>query len=398
MHNIFWALIILFLVAAFLRMDWVYYLVYVVGGIWIFSHVWIRRSLGRIDVVRDLPARAFAGERITARLQLTNRSWLPLAWLQIQDAIPLDLKDQPDYRTVVSLGSRARLEHIYTLYCRRRGYYAVGPLNLRTSDLFAFVEGKWEETAPARLIVYPEVVPLARLGLPSRSPFGNLTSSQRLVEDPARMAGVRGYTAGDSLRRIHWKATAHADTLLVKKLQPSQALPVTVLLDLNRNSYPVRTAFGSSEWAIVVAASVASAMVDARQAVGLNAFGLDPLANAPASPLPPRTGQEQLMSVLSLLARIQLHSAEPAFSRWLPTQVAAMAWGATLVVVTPHLDEQALWVLHEAYRRGSNVVALVCARDDLFRTVQAKGTRLGVQVHSTLWDSDLHALTPARPV
>ena len=68
MHNIFWALIILFAVAAFLRMDWVYYLVYVVGGIWVFSHIWMRRSLGRMQMMREIPARAFAGETIDARL------------------------------------------------------------------------------------------------------------------------------------------------------------------------------------------------------------------------------------------------------------------------------------------------------------------------------------------
>jgi uncharacterized protein (DUF58 family) len=206
------------------------------------------------------------------------------------------------------------------------------------------------------------------------------------------MAGVRAYTAGDSLRRIHWKASAHASELLVKKLQPSMAVPVMILLDLDRNSYPVRSLVGSSEWGITVAASVASALIAERQAVGFASNGLDALAGVDAAPLPQRTGQEQLMSILSLLARIQVQQANQRLAEWLPQQTASLPWGTTIVLITPQLDEATLWVLHGAYRRGSRVLALVCATQPDFRTYQAQGSRLGVEAHSTIWDSDLHHL------
>lgn len=395
MHNIFWALIILFAVAAFLRMDWVYYLVYLVGGIWVFSHFWMRRSLGRVQMVRELPARAFTGEVIDARLRLHNRSWLPLPWLQIQEAVPFDLKQQTDYRSVVSVGGHSTVEHPYQLACKKRGYYQVGPLSLRSSDLFGFVEARWDEVEGKTLIVYPQVVALEHLGLPSRSPFGSLAGRRQLLEDPSRMAGVRAYTAGDSLRRIHWKASAHADELLVKKLQPSMAVPVYLLLDLDRNAYPTRSLVGSSEWGITVAASLASALTAERQAVGLATNGLDALAGVTASPLPLRTGEEQLMSVLALLARVQVQAAAAPLAEWLARQTATLPWGATLVLVTPRLDDAALWALHGVFRRGSSVLALVCASQPDLRVMQAQGSRLGVTVHSTIWDSDLYALTRA---
>ena len=78
MHNLFWSLLILFLIATLLRLDWVYYLVYVVGGVWVFSHWWIRRSFGKLDVQRRMAYSAFAGERLPVRLRIANRSWLPL--------------------------------------------------------------------------------------------------------------------------------------------------------------------------------------------------------------------------------------------------------------------------------------------------------------------------------
>jgi uncharacterized protein (DUF58 family) len=392
MHNIFWALLILFAFAALLRMDWAYYLVYVVGGVWVFSHLWMRHTLGRLLVTRVMPGRAFANERVTVNLKLDNRGFLPLPWVQLQEAVPLDLKDQHDYRLVISLGARSLAVHEYQLLCKHRGYFTVGPLRMQSGDLFGFVNARWEELTANTLIVYPEVLPLERLGLPSRSPFGGLRSPQRLLEDPARMAGVRDYRSGDTLRSVHWKATAHTDALLVKKLDPSKAVPVTIVLDLNRNAYPTRSAIGSSEWAIVVAASVAAHMIGQRQPVGLHTNGQDPLADAMALPLTQRNGQEHLMAMLSLLARVQMHPRAEELADWLPAQVSDAPWGSMLLVVTPHLDERSLWALHAAYRRGTNVLALVCAQQADLRVLRARGARLGIDIRSVIWESDMQTL------
>ncbi len=392
MNNIFWALLVLFLIAALVRMDWAYYLVYVVGGVWVFSHWWIRRSLSQLRIERRIAQYAFTNEQVTAHLTIDNRSWLPLPWLQVQEAVPLELKDQDDYRTVVSVGGHSRVVQEYRLFCRRRGYYTVGPLRLRTSDLFGFVEARWEESGSNELIVYPQIVPLSQLGLPSRMPFGVLPTRRQLDEDPARMGGVRQYVTGDSLRRIHWKATAHENTLLVKKLQPSQELPLFIALDLDRSAYPQRAVIGASEWAISIAASVAGHMSEQRQAVGVASNGLDPLTEGATSNIDPHTGRDHLMSIWRLLARIQLNEHASPLPQWLPAQTASLPWGATLIVVTPHLAEEMLWVLHSAYRRGSNVIVLVCASQPDFRIVQARGRRLGLQIESTIWESDLQAL------
>lgn len=392
MSNIFWALLILFLIAALVRMDWAYYLVYVVGGVWVFSHWWIRRSLTHLRMTRRMARYAFTNEQTLVKLEIDNRAWLPLAWLQLQEAVPLELKAQDDYRTVASLGGRSRLVHEYQLYCRRRGYYTVGPLTLRTSDLFGFVEARWEETGSTELIVYPQIVPLSRLGLPSRMPFGALPVRRQIIEDPARLGGVRAYSAGDSMRRIHWKASAHEDTLLVKKFHPSQELPIFIALDLDRGAYPARVLLGASEWAISVAASVAGHMNEQRQAIGLTTNGVDPLAPAGAQAIAPRAGREHLMGIWRLLARVQLNDHAQPLDQWLTHQAADLPWGATLIVVTPHLAETTLWVLHNAYRRGANVVVLVCAAQPEFRTLQARGRRLGVQLFHTIWESDLAAL------
>ena len=388
MHNLFWALLILFTTAVFLRIDWIYYLVYVIGGVWVFSHWWIRRSLDHLSVERKLSLRAFTGEKVDATIQLRNRSWLPLPWLQIQEQVPLDLKDQLEYQNVLSVAGRSQVDYHYKLWCKKRGYYSIGPLVLRTGDLFGFASASWQEVATVNMTVYPQVVPLQELGLSSRLPFGSLSSPHRLFDDPTRIAGVRDYISGDSMRSIHWKASAREDTLLVKKFQPAIALNVSIVLDLNRNAYPF-AAVGPSEWAIVIAASFAAYVTQQRQPIGLFSNGLDPRSEEVAAPLAARNGEGQLMEILTLLARIQMHEYEHDLATWLPQQLANMAWGTTLILVTPALDAQSLWALHNTYRRGSKVFVLICAPQADFEDVRAQGKRLGVAVERTLWEKDL---------
>jgi uncharacterized protein (DUF58 family) len=206
------------------------------------------------------------------------------------------------------------------------------------------------------------------------------------------MAGVRAYASGDSLRRIHWKASAHEGTLLVKKFQPAIALNVAIVLDLDRGAYPLNSMVGSSEWAIIIAASIAGYAAGQRQPVGLLTNGVDSVTEQPTQPIPMRQGQGHLTSILTALARVQIADAETPLARWLPRRIADLEWGATLIVVTPKLDENTLWVLHEAYRRGSNVVVLVCAVQADFEEMRARGERLGLLVHRTIWEKDLHAV------
>ena len=65
---------------------------------------------------------------------------------------------------------------------------------------------------------------------------------------------------------------------------------------------------------------------------------------------------------------------------------------ATLIVITPQVTEESLWVLHSAYRRGSNVIALVCSAQAEFNLMQSRGKRLGVTMHKAVWEKDLQTL------
>ncbi|MGH9171667.1 MAG: DUF58 domain-containing protein [Acidimicrobiales bacterium] len=49
------------------------------------------------------------------------------------------------------------------------------------------------------------------------------------------LRGVRGYQHGDSPRLVHWRATAHTGSLMVRENEQEPDLPVTVVADLPSN-------------------------------------------------------------------------------------------------------------------------------------------------------------------
>jgi len=398
MSEILLLILVLLLIAVLLRLDVVFYLIYVLFGVYAVSRWWTTKGLRVVEMERLFTDHAFLGERITVKLQLRNSALLPLPWLRLHEHLPLDLHSPSFLRRVTSLGPRESVAISYELDCRRRGYYPIGPLELRGGDLFGFAEAKSQKGDADHLTVYPEIIPLTDLGLPSRSPFGTIRSQQRIFEDPARTSGVRDYRAGDSLRHINWKASARQESLLVKKYEPAISLHTAIFLNLNRDEYGHQQWYDAPEWAIVVAASIASHLVERRQAVGLMTNGHQPTPEhgdgsrgpAPALALPPRPGRLHLMKVLELLARVEPQAAEP-FSHWLQQASLPLSWGDTAMAITPVADEAACRALHQLCRRGFNVVLIAVEPQARFGLVRERARRLGFTAYEVSRKRDLEA-------
>ncbi|MBP7691356.1 MAG: DUF58 domain-containing protein, partial [Anaerolineales bacterium] len=240
------------------------------------------------------------------------------------------------------------------------------------------------------LTVYPQIIPLRRIGLPSRSPQGTLRDTQPIFADPARLAGRREYTPGDSLRRVDWKATAAVGRLQVKQFEPSIALATVLVLGFSHADYEIRTRYEASELAVVIAASIAHWVAGRRQAVGLLTNGLDPQAAADAPPAAlARKGRQSLMGVLELLARVTLAEAAPPVADLLRRASVRLPWGTTVVVVAGRVDEALLEALVPARRAGLEVVLILAGPVPRAADWRARAARLGVAVHAVARERDL---------
>ncbi|MEJ2748347.1 MAG: DUF58 domain-containing protein, partial [Anaerolineae bacterium] len=274
------ALIIILLAIAFLlRIDFIFYILYICIALYAWSRWYPGWALSKLKISRDYNNRAFWGESVPIVVRLQNVSRLPLPWISVRESQAVELTAAAQTSHVTALRGRETTEFRYEVRALRRGYYRLGPMRVSSGDLFGLAEEKVGHYQADYLTVYPRITPLSQLGLPSRLPFGTIASRQRLFEDPARPAGVRDFRSGDSLRQINWKASAHTRQLMVKTYQPAISLETAVLLTLHRDDYLRENRANRIEWAIEVAASLAAHLADQRQAVGLLTNGVDPLGS-----------------------------------------------------------------------------------------------------------------------
>jgi uncharacterized protein (DUF58 family) len=298
---------------------------------------------------------------------------------------------------------------------------------VQLGDVFGFYTRELETATPTYLTVYPKIVPIEKLGLPSRSPFGSLKSRAIIYEDPARVVGVRDYQRGDSLRKVNWKVSASLGRLQVKKMEPAITLDTLIFLNLNVEEYDLAYADGATEMAITVAASIASHLVELRQPVGLisngqdlgnredaeaehegprglsapqpweiDRRGVDELGFATPGSLVPRTkpsiavpagkGRAHLMRVLEGLARARARNAQPLASL-LRQQAVRLPWGSTLIVITWGRTFGLVEALVSLRKAGFNVV-VVLVRYGMRDVFPAELAAMGFQVHEIRSEQD----------
>jgi len=370
-------LMILLVVAGVVRGDFAFSVIYLFLGAFILGKWWSGKALAHITCQRFFDSHAFLGEDVTVRLVVRNRGWLPMAWLRIYESLPVELSIPNAVNQVITLGVHSQSTIIYRLQSRKRGYYPIGPLFTFTGDLLGLSREQQEQGEVDHLTVYPNIIPLTRPSLPSRSPQGTLRSYQPLYEDPSRVLSKRDYVAGDSLRRVDWKASAVLGRLQVKQFEPSIALETAIFLDLNNSGYDPHHRIDSTELAIVIAASLASWVIMKKQTVGLVTNGVDQLdVNHSSRPLLPRKGRGHLTHVLETLARLQT-SDTFSIADLLRCESPHLAWGTTLIVITGKVDDILFDGLFQTRRRGQNAVIILAGRTVDWQETQRKAELFG---------------------
>jgi uncharacterized protein (DUF58 family) len=338
--------------------------------------LWARYALRRVTYQRNLPEdHAFAGETVGVTLRVTNRKPLPLPWIEIHEQFPETLiaasGDGPDdaesgfrrlgagvsltWRT--SVGAHERVSRDVELQCPARGVYELGPAVLRAGDAFGLYVDERAETSRARVIVYPRIVDLPDLALPSRRPFGERRGELRVFKDPSRIAGVRDYNPGDELRRIDWNATARLGKLQSRTYEPTSSLHLYLALN-TQTLTPAWSGYIANllERSIEVAASIARDAYDSRYAVGLLANSSFPDADH-AIRIAPGRRPEQFIRVLEALAVVTPFVLCP-LSAMLDREEHRLSAGTTLAVVTAIMPDDLAATLLRLRRRGHQVLVL----------------------------------------
>lgn len=275
---------LLLLAALILQSGLLAYAMYVLLAVMLVSRVLARSWVKNVHATRAfLEPTAEIGDSMRVLVRVKNSGFLPIPWILLEDLLPRPALTQRPPRLKVR-GNRIQLKLLwpgaeitvkYHLDCLMRGYHQIGPLLLESGDLFGLHRRYRIDAEPSYLLVYPRVVGLQGYDLASRRPIGDVQLVHRLFEDPTRNAGVRPYQPGDPLNRVHWGATARTGVLHSKIYEPSTLAGATLVLDCHRKSYPKRGEPHRSELAVTTTVSLANAVFELGQQIGLVTNGRD---------------------------------------------------------------------------------------------------------------------------
>jgi uncharacterized protein (DUF58 family) len=393
--------ILILLTALVLESGLLAYSMYVLLAVMVISRVLARSWIGHISATRKCEQlTAEIGDEVPVEVKVRNSWWLPVPWVLLEDLLPRQALDQKPPRLRVKgkrlqicmLPADKELTSTYTISCEMRGYYQIGPMVMESGDLFGLHRRYRVDADPHYLLVYPKVVPLQGYDLASRRPIGDVRMIHRLFEDPTRISGVRAYQPGDPLNRVHWGATARTGTLHSKIYEPSTLAGATLLLDFHKASYHRQGEPHRSELAVTTTVSLANAVYELGQQVGLISNGRDAadrirsqgwqhdyrtrlaarekvVMREQSERLEPlvvqtRRGVEQFQRIRETLARVEMTDGLAVAE--LITEVASrIPRDATVVAVLPDVTVETALSLGNLRRQGFAVsVVLIMIRSE----------------------------------
>jgi len=346
-----------------------------------------------LEVRREVADRVFEDERFPVLLELTNRGRVPVFLVRAMETLsPFLIADQRTEFLVPALWPGETVQLRYVLRGQKRGAHPLGPLRVAVCDPFGMFFRRVPLERPAEAVIFPRPVPLsgevAKMGAEPRP----IATGERARGSEAGLEfyGIRDYTPGDELRRIHWRATAHHGRLTVIEFDRGVSENIGVVVDTRVGTdfgaglqttldLGVRAAASLAAWAL---SGEGSACVVTDSAAGVKWLETDRLDRAD--------------EILELLARTRADG---------PLSLAGvLAWampllpaGATIWVITAAPDEALVEAIAPlALNRDVSAVAVLVVEARSFdraqpttAPVEERLRAAGSLVASVVWGDDL---------
>jgi uncharacterized protein (DUF58 family) len=284
---------------------------------------WVRLASRPPHVSRHGASRdVVEGDDVRVDLEVLVTSTLPPPTLVAHET-PGRLGER---RVELARVGRRRFAAGYELRHVPRGRYAFETVRLTVEDPFSLARAEIVQGEPQALVVYPRLVTLERLF----SEGGSHAQDGRrlLLRRPTgfELHSVREYEQGESLRKVHWRSTAHRGRLMVKELEDAPRDEVAVLLDGDASA----VAGDSFEVAVRAAGSILGAhhRCGRRCALVVNSAARETQEIATAA---------HWRRALELLAATEPTAKTPAFAL-LEADGGIAARSLELVVVTARVD------------------------------------------------------------
>ena len=265
---------------------------------------WIapRCNLLGVTASRSTPSTAVEDSKVNITLNISSSGWLSRYLIEVWDWIPFCTEDKQNSMTFVpTLAGELSIKT--PVYCDLRGVHKLGPLAVKTG--FPLGISRREVEIPdtyTTITVYPKPLKIQRLNLGT---YRSNQADQAYVQHSKghdEFSGVREYRHGDSMRHIHWRASAKRNELVVREFHPLTTSHMSVLLDLHRGSEFGSGKHSTLEYAVKIAASLGDYAL--RHGTPFSLYGDNQHLHAIQKYLQP----SQLHDLLDSLAWVQANS------------------------------------------------------------------------------------------
>jgi uncharacterized protein (DUF58 family) len=303
-------------------------------GVLMFSLMFSRTVLRRLVVRRLLPDIATVGRPcvISYEIQNAKRYWPSMSvTLAEMDGVEAFAR-QPHAYMLHAAGGMTAIVPAEVLP-RRRGTFKLNEFQLSTSFPFGFVKRAIDQRQSDTLLVYPAIghVDQRLLQLFTSAESTGMTMRPRPGGED-EFYGVKEYREGENPRRIYWRRSARAGTLVAREM--THVSPPRLLLVVDTclgDASPER--LENIERAIAIAASVADAALEGEMPVGLFAPNRGEFAR-----ISPNRGKRHRRDILTALAQLEL-SDKIDRSALLAAVRPLTDKATTLVLCTPDAGE-----------------------------------------------------------
>jgi uncharacterized protein (DUF58 family) len=361
------------------------------GGVLLISYLWTWILARKLELTREMRfGWAQVGDRLEESFELHNGGLPPALWIEV-----VDHSTVPGRQAGRGLGieGRSAIRWREDAVCTRRGLFTIGPTTLFTGDPFGIFTASQHYSETASFLVMPPVVPLPDIQIFPGGRSGDGRPRTNAPEHTVSASSAREYVPGDSLRWVHWRTSAHRDSLFVRHFDGIPAGDWWILLDMDRCVHVGEGRDSTVEHGVILAASLAEQGLQAKRSVGLVTQGQEELLW-----IAPAGGEHQRWEILRALALVSPGSC--SLSELLAREGAAFRQSASLIIITPAVDKDWVEPLVPLLRRGITPTVLLLDPASFDGVGSGRGmtallTDLGIQFHVVT--RDLLDRPEARP-
>ncbi len=351
----YFSLAAILLVLALLFEDWqLAVLVLPVAVVFFLTNVWGFPQTVDLELDRRIvPDETFGGENIRVTVRVRNRGLEALGNVEVLEQLPAGIElEKGTNHAHTRLQPGEAFELGLEFPSPIRGHYPMGPLTVRARDPFGLY--LYEVTLdPDILAVLPRPERIRGTELRPRhvGPWPG-TIPSRTSGHGTEFYSLRGYTPGDDMKRINWKASARANRLIVNEMEAERVTDVMLVLD-TEVSHTEASELDLFERSVGGATSMASLLLRQGNRVGLILQGSE------RGIVPPGFGKRQEKRIIYMLA-----SAKPG-KAVIPTSYVVTLLArlmlpakAQIAIISPLLDPSLTEGIRELSIAGYSIIVI----------------------------------------